>query len=161
MTLRRTGVVSLALLLAACGPSGQERGLSEEEINALGLGHNASTEKAPTPSSIGLDPLAPEDLVAANMRPGCMLRVGGQPVLAAEQYRALVNRYGQRTELSVDGPVGATGGFFQNQNISVSVGRPYDRADPDQLPSGPARVRLNDRRQNTSTEVEADWSCGN
>src|SRR5690348_15577809 len=103
-----------ALLLAACGPSEEGRGLTPEEINALGLGSNKSAEAAPTPSTIGLDALRPEDMTGANLRPICMLRVGGEPVLAAEQYRALINRYGQSIELRVEGPVGGTGGFFQN-----------------------------------------------
>lgn len=150
-----------ALLLAACGSGEQGRGLSEEEINALGLGANKSVAAEPTPSTIGLEPLEPGDLVAANLRPTCMLRVGGQPVLAAEQYRALAKRHGRKLELRVEGPVGATGGFFQNDAISVSVGRPYDRAEPDQVTTGPARARLNDRQRGTSNEVDADWSCGN
>ena len=157
---RWRAAAGLALLAAACGPSEQGRGLTEEEINALGLGGNVSAERAPTPATIGLDPLTPDDIAGANIRPSCVLRVGGEPVLAAEQYDAVVSRYGQRTALRVEGPVGDTGGFFQNDDISISVGRPQDRADPDQLPTGPARARLNDRRRGTSNEVEADWSCG-
>ncbi len=160
MGLRAIGIGG-ALLLAACGSGEHGRGLSEEEINALGLGANKSVDAEPTPSTIGLETLEPGDLVAANLRPICMLRIGGQPVLAAEQYRALVNRRGRRIELRVEGPVGATGGFFQNDAISVSVGRPYDRSAPDQVAAGPARARLNDRPQGTSNEVDADWSCGN
>ena len=154
------GALGAVLLLAACGPSQHDRGLSEEEINALGLGANKSAEALPTPATIGLDTLAADDLTAANVRPICMLRIGGEPVLAAEQYRALVSRHGRRIELRVEGPVGATGGFFQNDAISVSVGRPYDRAEPDQVTTGPARARLHDRQRGTSNEVDADWSCG-
>lgn len=157
----RAGAIGAALILAACGPSQQDRGLTEEEINALGLGTNKSVAAAPTPGTIGLEALGPDDLTAANVRPICMLRIGGEPVLAAELYRALVNRRGRRIELRVEGPVGATGGFFQNDAISVSVGRPYDPAEPDQVATGPARARLNDRRRGTSNEVDADWSCGN
>ena len=156
----RSGAIGVVLILAACGPSQQDRGLTEEEINALGLGTNKSAATAPTPATIGLEALEPGDLTAANLRPICMLRVGGEPVLAAEQYRALVNRRGRRIELRVEGPVGATGGFFQNEAVSISVGRPYDRAEPDQVATGPARARLNDRRRGTSTEVDAEWSCG-
>ncbi len=160
MRLWRSGAVGALLILAACGPSQQDRGLTEEEINALGLGANKSEAAAPTPATIGLEPIEPGDLVAANLRPICMLRVGGEPVLAAEQYRALVHRRGRAIELRVEGPVGATGGFFQNDAISISVGRPYDRTAPNQVATGPARARLNDRRRGTSSEVDADWSCG-
>ena len=161
MGLVRLAATGGALLLAACGSGEQGRGLSEEEINALGLGANKSVAAEPTPVTIGLETLEPGALPAANLRPICMLRVGGEPVLAAEQYRALVSRHGRKVELRVEGPVGATGGFFQNDAISVSVGRPYDRAEPDQVATGPARARLNDRRRGTSNEVDADWSCGN
>lgn len=157
----RSGAVCAVSILAGCGPSQQDRGLTEEEINALGLGANKSVAAEPTPATIGLEPIEPGDLTAANLRPICMLRVGGEPVLAAEQYRALVHRRGRVLELRVEGPVGATGGFFQNEAISISVGRPYDRAEPDQVATGPARARLNDRRRGTSNEVDADWSCGN
>ncbi|MFN3725429.1 MAG: hypothetical protein ACK4SZ_03910 [Allosphingosinicella sp.] len=161
MRALRAGAVCAILILAGCGPSQQDRGLTEEEINALGLGANKSVAAEPTPATIGLETLEPGDLTAANLRPICMLRVGGEPVLAAEQYRALVSRHGRKVDLRVEGPVGATGGFFQNDAISVSVGRPYDRAEPDQVATGPARARLNDRRRGTSNEVDADWSCGN
>ncbi|HEY0326310.1 MAG TPA: hypothetical protein VGC46_10110 [Allosphingosinicella sp.] len=155
-----SGALGAVLMLAACGPSEQDRGLSEEEINALGLGSNKSAEVLPTPATIGLDTLAADDLTAANVRPICMLRIGGEPVLAAEQYRAIVSRHGRRIELRVEGPVGGTGGFFQNDAISISVGRPYDRTEPNQVATGPARARLNDRQRGTSNEVDADWSCG-
>jgi hypothetical protein len=155
-----SGAIGAVLILAGCGPSQQDRGLTEEEINALGLGANKSVAAEPTPAMVGLEALEPSDLAEANLRPICMLRVGGEPVLAAEQYRALVNRRGRSIELRVEGPVGATGGFFQNEAISISVGRPYDRAQPDQVATGPARARLNDRRRGTSNEIDADWSCG-
>ena len=160
MRLLRSSAVGGLLLLAACGSGEHGRGLSEEEINALGLGANKSEAVEPTPATIGLEPLEPGDLVAANLRPICMLRGGGLPVLAVEQYRALINRHGRRVELRVEGPVGATGGFFQNDAISISVGRPYDRTEPDQVATGPARARLNDRQRSTSNEGDADWSCG-
>jgi hypothetical protein len=152
--------IGAMLILAGCGPSEHDRGLTEEEINALGLGANKSAAAEPAPATIGLEALNPGDLTGANLRPICMLRIGGQPVLAAERYRALVNRHGRSVELRVEGPVGATGGFFQNKAISISVGRPYDRSDPDQVAAGPARARLNDRSRGTSNEVDADWSCG-
>jgi len=157
----RAGAICAVLTLAACGSSEQDRGLTEEEINALGLGANKSVSAEPTPATVGLEAIEPGDLTAANLRPICMLRVGGEPVLAAEQYRALVHRRGRAIELRVEGPVGATGGFFQNEAISVSVGRPYDRTAPDQVAAGPARARLNDRQRGTSNEGDADWSCGN
>ena len=160
MRASRAGAFGAVLILAACGPSQQDRGLTEEEINALGLGANKSEAVEPTPATIGLERVEPADLAAANLRPVCMLRIGGEPVLAAEQYRALVHRHGRAVELRVEGPVGATGGFFQNDAISVSVGRPYDRAEPDGVATGPARARLNDRQRGSSTEVDADWSCG-
>ena len=160
MAIRRAAAAGMVLLLAACGSSEHGEGLTPEQMNALGLGSNRSVEAPPSPDMIGLDPLNADDMASMAERPSCMLRVGGQPVLAAAQYSATVKRYGEVTQLRVDGPVGGTGGFFQNEVISISVGRPRDRAAPDQMASGPARARLNDRRRGTSSEVEADWSCG-
>jgi hypothetical protein len=160
--LRRAGpLLALACFAAACGSSPQGEGLTLEQINALGLAKDEKAPRPPPPPNLfGLEPLSAADVAATGVTDGCGLSIGGQPILVANPTGAFVKREGAVARLTVDGPVGSAGGFFQSEALSISVGElPEDpnRAAP---PPGSARARINDRRTGSSSELRADWTCG-
>lgn len=157
-------VAAATAMLAGCSRASEEGGgLTPEQIEALGLANKADTPEAQVvagpPDLLGLQPLSDVDMAQARMVRGCLLVHAGQPMLAAIPYYGLVRRNGELVSLRADGPVGGSGGFFQTETLSISIGQIQAPPGEAALPGGSARARINDRRRGESTEVRAVWRC--
>lgn len=148
-------------MLAGCSPGGDQAsgGLTDAQIEALSLDKAKQVPNSLLPDMLGLGELEPEDRNDPALRGGCILSIANQPLLLAGRYQGVVRRNGRVKRLQVNGPIGSTGAFLENEELSISIGQPRDGAGAAPRP-GIARARINDRRNGNSTEVEANWSCG-
>lgn len=157
----RTAAV-LALLLAGCGgsPAGRNAGISTNQIERL-----STPEVEPTVDpqiAARPQPLAGADLEREGMpRPACDFRNGGHVLLAATSSDAIARINGRLLHFNHSSPVGPTGGFFEDRQLSISVGRTTE-TDPETGNAGrwPARITITNRRAHARVELNGVWRCG-
>lgn len=158
--MRAAPIFVALLLLASCGQP-EPKGLEYNQLSNLMHHGSAGPNQGPV-GGTGLEPLAAADLGGAAAR--CQLLSGQGPILAYVGDVALVKQSGQLARLAPDGMIDQTGGFFANEALSVSVGRVSigeageNNAQGTRSPR--SRVRVTNRRANTSNEFDADWRCG-
>ena len=153
---------ALALLLAGCGG-----GLDGEnaKVDANQIARLSTPEKAPTvdPQLLARpQPLGIADLEAEGMpAPACDFTANGRRLLAATASDALARINGRIYHFNHSSPVGATGGFFEDRQLSISVGR-IGEIDPDDAGEGhwPARITVTNRRADARVELDGVWRCG-
>ena len=156
----RTAIILLALLLAACGPADAPNGSAvTNQIERL------STPRVdkPDPSATArLQPLTPDDLEREGLLgAGCAFTRDGQMLLVSVGSDSLVRIAGELRHLIHSAPVGGTGGFFEDRQISVSVGRTDETAEVgDEASTWPARLTVTNRRTEAQVELRGDWTCG-
>jgi hypothetical protein len=172
----KCGAVLAALLLAAGCGSAAERGNNAADANQIERLAKPKAVGKPDPRSTArLQPLTREDLAREGLvGAGCEFRRDGQLLLAVVGSDALVRIGGQRRHMIHSAPVGATGGFFEDRQLSVSVGRtdesgsPGPGSGPQQAPgsapgragmSWPARLKVMNRRSEAEVELRGIWTC--
>ena len=155
--MRRAAV--LVLLLAGCGEPdivGENVGISANQIERLST---PKEEKADPAASVRLAPLGLADLDGAGMQnPACEFTSGGRMLLAATSADAIARIEGRLLHFTHSSPIGPTGGFFEDRQISISVGRvgeaPLAGAD-----DWPARLTVTNRRTEAQAELSGVWRC--
>jgi len=148
------------LLLAACGQDGAESAnASPEQIERLA---RAPEEKADPLASVRIEPLAPGDLEREGLLgAGCSFSRGDRMLLAAVGSNAIVRIGGETRHLVQSAAVGPSGGFFEDRQLSVSVGRlDEDGTAAGEATSWPARIRVTNRRSGVDLVQRGHWTCG-
>ena len=151
--------LAFCVLLAACGPGAPEEGnATANQIERLS---RPKQEKADPLASARLQPLAAIDLEAEGLiGAGCEFRAGGELLLVAVGSDALVRVGGELRHLIHSAPVGETGGFFEDRQLSVSVGRTAGAGTTaEDAVSWPARATVTNRRTETGVELRGTWTC--
>jgi hypothetical protein len=144
------GAAALALLLAGCGGGGDRANVTDEQLNRL------STPKAvedPRPASVRLEPLLRADVANA----ACVFGRGGGVILAASEADAVARIGGQLLHFTHSSPMGPTGGFFEDRQISISVGRTAETRDDDG--AWQALLTVTNRRTEFQARLNGLWSC--
>ena len=113
-------------------------------------------------ATVRLQPIAPGELEQAGlMAAGCTFSVGDRPLLAAVGGYAVVKLQGELRHLVHSAPVGPSGGFFEDRQISVSVGRTEGEGVPAaEGMAWPARIAVTNRRAEIDQAQTGTWSCG-
>ena len=164
----RVGPVLAAVLLAGCGSAG-ERGNGAADANQIERLAKPRVDKHDPRATARLQRLTREDLEREGLLgAGCAFSRDGQMLLAVVGSDALVRIAGQRRHLIHSAPAGATGGFFEDRQIAISVGRTDEGDAPPDSGSGPARtggagwparLKVVNRRTEAEVELRGVWTC--
>jgi hypothetical protein len=152
----RAAAAALALLLAGCGqgsPAGNGAGPGENEIRRLST---PEVEVADPQAAARPQPLRVAD-VAAMPAPGCAFGREGRMLLAASAGGAVARVDGRLLHLTHAAPMGPSGGFFEDRQISISVGRIGDITA--HAERWPARMTITNRRAEAQIEYDGVWRC--
>jgi len=158
----RAGRLALCLLLAGCGHEVpvSNGGANEAQIQRLSTPKQVVVD---TQAAARLRPLAPADLGQAGMAaPLCDFSRDGRMLLAVSPSDAIARVAGTLLHFAHSSPAGPTGGFFEDRQISISVGR-IGAAIPGQGAAGswPGRITATNRRARAQIELDGVWRCGN
>lgn len=154
--------LALAVLLAGCGQRGADanRNVTTNQIERL----SAPRIQAPADPSASarLQPLRPDDMLTDQPTGagGCDFGRNGILYLRAAGSDAIARIDGTLLHLIHSAPVTATGGFFEDRQRSISVGRDPRAAAAGDTGSWPARARVTNRRTHAQTELYGVWRCG-
>jgi hypothetical protein len=152
----------LALIAAGCGergPIGEDRGVTHNQIERLSTPEveNPDPQAAARPQ-----PLRRADLDRAGLAaPACAFGRNGRMLLAISPGDAIARVAGTLHHLTHSSPAGPTGGFFEDRQISISVGR-TGAVPVGQGAAGtwPARITVTNRRAEAQVELDGVWRCG-
>jgi len=152
----RAAAAFVLMSLACCGegsPASNRKGPSEEEIRRLS-----------TPEVEVVDPQAPvrpQPLKVADLAPMpapvCAFGRAGKMLLAASARGAIARVNGHLLHLAGAAPVGPSGGFFEDRQVSISVGRVGETSAD--TGAWPARITITNRRAEAQIEIEGVWRC--
>ena len=153
--------IAAALLLSACedGLVSEDRGVTANQIELVSTPRN---EAEPIDLVERLQPITRSDIEREGLLgAGCDFSANGSLLLVAAGDGALVRFGRDLVHLVGAGPVGPTGGFFEDRQVSVSVGLLGDnRSVVNEPRSGPARAIVTNRRTEVENEIEGVWTCG-
>jgi len=159
------GWLAWASLLAACGPGVAESN-GEVSANQIERLSTPKTEERDPLASARLEPIAAEEAAREGLAgAGCAFTRDGRLLLAVVASDAIVRVEGEIRHLVHSGPVGPTGGFFEERQLSVSVGRADENGvgeddAVDEGRGGPARITVTNRRTDARHELAGVWTCG-
>jgi hypothetical protein len=149
------------LLLAGCGADPVGEGTAT--ANQIERLSTPEQEPAADPlASARLQPLDPGDITHEGLSgPGCRFSIGGAIVLAADAGDAVARIGGETLHFTHSAPVGPSGGFFEDRQVSISVGRTDAAETPARDMIGwPARITVTNRRTGAQLEQDGSWRCG-
>jgi hypothetical protein len=150
----------LALLAAGCGSAGDEPAGNPADTNQIERLATPRVEKADPQASVRLQAITEADVHGEGMAgAGCRFVRDGRMLLASAGSDALIRIAGELRHLIHSAPVGPTGGFFEDRQLSVSVGRDRDAPVAGGSPSGPARITITNRRTEAQIELRGVWTC--
>lgn len=145
-------LVAAACLLAGCS-GGESQGNNAPDTAQI---EQLSTPKnivAPPENATELLPLSREDVSRAGFGAApCAFVADGRLLVAASGEGALARFRGGLRRLAPSGPVEPGGGYFEDREIGISIGR-------DMNEEGPARARVTDRRAEEQRDIAGDWTC--
>ena len=157
--MRRIALACLALAACQKSPPTETQGASEAQIRRL------STLKVEVPdlqAPARVQPLLPADLVQNGIgRPTCDFTRDGQMLLAISPTEAVARVARTVRHFVHASPMGPSGGFFDDRQVSISVGRTAEIV-PGESGVGrwPARMTVTNRRENAQVEQSGIWRCG-
>lgn len=153
--------LSLCLVLAGCGseapvPKGRA---DEAQIQRLSTPKQVVVD---TEAAARLQPLTRADLEQAGMAsPLCDFSRDGRMLLAVSAEDAIARVAGSLRHFAHSSPAGPTGGFFEDRQISISVGRAGAVAPGEGGNGGwPGRITATNRRARAQAELDGIWRCG-
>jgi hypothetical protein len=138
----------LALAVAACGGGG-DGNASHEQIERLSTPEQNKVEDVSMTAR--LQPLQRADGGSLS-NASCRFVRDDQVLMLASTEGAIARINGELRTLVPAGPVGPTGGFFEDRQVSLSVGAG--------AAIGSARVLVTNRRTGAQTQVLGIWNCG-
>lgn len=149
----------LLLPIAGCGggPGGENAGITANQLERLA---KAKPEDIPDPQLAARpQSLVRADLEGAGMaRPVCDFSKNGHMLLAATASDAIARIDGRLYHFNHSSPVGPTGGFFEDRQLSISVGRVAETTG--RAGRWTARMTVTNRRANAQVEIVGTWRCG-
>lgn len=151
----------LTALLAGCG--GQAPDNAVVTANQIERLSTPKLEKADPSATARLEPLSAADLELEGLRGArCGFTDDSRRLLlAANASDAIVRIQGELRHLAHSAPFGPTGGFFEDRQLSVSVGRTSESATAaEEASSWPARITVTNRRTEVQHEMQGFWTCG-
>jgi hypothetical protein len=153
VTIRALPCAAAALLLlAGCHRRAPEEATPSPVALEKAMRGNVAEGKRPP---LRLGALRPEDGRALGARAGCRLTRGADTLVLAGGGNAVARVDGQLRRIPQAGPVDASGAFFRDPAISISVGAPDPR-----LGSGPAGVTVSGAGNDPPQKIDGVWSCG-
>lgn len=149
------------MLLSGCGDgvAVTDRGASENQMERLSTPRKEVVDpQAPA----RLQPLDRADLVQAGLAdPLCDFSRDGRMLFAVSAADAIARVGGTVRHFAHSTPAEPTGGFFEDRQVSVSVGRVGEvRPGEGAVGSWPARITVTNRRAEAQTELNGVWRCG-
>ena len=152
------------ILLCGCGARdilGENKGVTAEQLANLSTPQVETEDRSP---SVRLQPLVPADLVGDDpVGAGCDFTREGQLFLAASRSDAIARIDGRLLHLVHSSPANATGAFFEDRRLSISIGRRPDAAGatpaPGEAGGWPARLTVTNRRTQAQSEMDGVWRC--
>ena len=151
--------LALALLLAGCGQGGEapRGGANENQITRLST---PVKEEVDPNATARIAPLGPADLAA--LAPiACDFSRDGRVLLAANPADAVARIAGSLRHFNQSSPISITGGFFEDRQISISVGRTAaPQPGESEVGSWPGRMTITNRRTNAEVKLDGAWRCG-
>jgi hypothetical protein len=151
------------LLLAGCGREaelvGDNKGVTLNQIEQLST---PEEEVLVDPNlSARPAPLRQSDVTAAGLaEPACRFGRDGRLLFAASGGDAIARVGGQLLHFTHSSPMGPTGGFFEDRNLSVSIGRTGGNVGGERVGVWPAHLTVTDRRNRAQVELQGAWRCG-
>jgi hypothetical protein len=154
-------VFALFLLLAGCSRAVpvSNGGADEAQIQRLST---PKQEIVDTQAGARLRPLTLADLDQAGMpAPPCDFSRDGAMLLAVSAADAIARVAGTLRHFAHSSPAGPTGGFFEDRQVSISVGR-VGAVAPGEGAVGrwPGRITVTNRRARAQIELDGVWRCG-
>jgi len=155
--MRAAGV--LLLLLAGCGggPDGGNAEITTNQLERLATARAepvVDRQRAARPQ-----PLLRADLEGAAMaRPACDFSKTGHMLLAVTADDAIARIDGRLYHFNHSSPAGPTGGYFEDRQLSISIGRVADTTG--RTGRWTARMTSTNRRANAQVEIVGTWRCG-
>ena len=140
----------LALAAAACDRGAiDNQAVSTEQIERVSTPKN---EVADVGRAARLEPLSGAEIAEVGREGSCIFSRGPDILLVAAGSNAIARVAGEARHFVQSAPVEPTGGFFEDRQVSVSIGRVGAE--------GPAaRATTTNRRSETSEEVSGTWIC--
>ena len=155
----RLAAALVLVLLGACGGEAEP----PNAANAADIERLSTPKQAPKAdplASVRLQALTAADIEQEGLAgAGCDFRLGDMLVLAAAGSDALVRINGELRHLIHSAPAGATGGFFEDRQLSVSIGRTEGEGEAAAAGTWPARLTVTNRRTEADLELRGHWSC--
>lgn len=160
----RTLLLAVALSLAACGGPDPEDAVPEgdptpEQLTArIERLSEVRKEKVEPPQRMTVltDAEIPAELRSG---PSCRLAQGNGLLLLAGAAGAVAKIDGRPVRLRVNGPVGPSGGFFEAEGVTVSIGRRAAPAEGGGAPVSPAGATVGGRPGTPFQKVAGSWAC--
>ncbi|MGZ8360843.1 MAG: hypothetical protein ACXWUX_10015 [Allosphingosinicella sp.] len=160
--MRRLASFSALLLLAACGGGAEDDdGAGKADTNQITRLSTPPSKVKDERATVRLQPLTAADLAAAGMGgTGCAFSIGDRMLLAARAGDAIVRIEGELRHLAQSAPPLPSGGFFEDRQLSISVGR-ADEASAGTNSDGrrPARLTVTNRRAEIDQDLFGAWTC--
>ena len=149
------------LLLAACGGGGAD-GNAAVTSNQLEQLSTPQVETQDPQASARLQPITVQDLEREGLLgAGCEFSSDGVMLLASVGSDAIIRVEDEIRHLVQSAPPGPTGAFFEERQLSVSVGRTGQiGAAADESTAWPARLTVTNRRSEVQVELAGVWTCG-
>jgi hypothetical protein len=160
--MRLARALCLCVLVAGCG---RETHIDNKALNTAQL-QRLSTPPEPvvvdTQAAARPQPLSNVDLASAGMgTPACDFSRFGAMLLAVSPSDAMARVAGTLHHFAHASPAGPTGGFFEDRQVSISVGRTGAIVPGEALHgSWPGRITVTNRRAHAQVELDGTWRCG-
>jgi hypothetical protein len=153
--------LALCLLVAGCGQDVpvSKGGANEAQIQRLST---PKEEVVDTEAAARLRPLTLAELDQAGLiSPMCDFSRNGRMLLAVSSADAIATVAGTLRHFAHSSAAGPTGGFFEDRQVSISVGR-VGAVNPGQGAAGswPGRITVTNRRAHAQIELDGVWRCG-
>ena len=134
----------LCLALAACGGAGGNNAATTDQIERLSTPDNGVEAVS---ASARLAPLQVADIGDGR---GCRFAREGRILFYATGEDAVARLSGALRHFASTAPAAPTGGFFEDRQISISIGR-TDDGD---------RLTVTNRRTEVQEQLRGVWRCG-
>jgi hypothetical protein len=153
--------LAICLLVGGCGHEVpvSNGGANEAEIQRLST---PKVVEVDTQAAARLQPLSTVDLARAGMgSPACDFSRDGRMMVAVSAGDAIARVAGNLLHFAHASPAGPTGGFFEDRQVSISVGR-VGQVAPNEgsVGSWPGRITITNRRAHAQVELDGVWRCG-
>jgi hypothetical protein len=152
-------LLSVVALLAGCARS-EDPSAAAPDSNQIERLASPKEEEPDFEASARLEPLRIDDVANLLVVPRCTFNRNEELLISGSRAEVVARIGGQVRHLPAAGPVGPTGGFFEDRELSISVGRTADGEGAErEVGDAPARAATTNRTTNVQSEAGGVWSC--